>query len=242
MPVAYHGNRVGFDAVMPRSTRRRHESPKYGDAQSAIARARGGCLDINLQTVLVDLGDGRRRHMPVTGHWGRLGSDGWTHTTLGRQRGLRRLTRAEKRLTYQQWVNRHGRGLRALQSLRKPGRRGSAPTDSCLTWNQAVAHAERVGTVLTPELKSRRFATHSYISEHMVAVCRKHDHPLWAMALLNMWRPQDKCRRMIGAGGQFALIFGRARHLARGSSKIRSWPVQPTRIWGPKSARQWLRA
>lgn len=246
MSVRYRGNLVGFDATMPTSTSRRHESPAKGDTQSAIEAAMGGCLDINEQVIWLRFkvgGHWVRLAIPVSGHWGTLGRDGYTHTFKGRQRGARKLTRAEKRLSYQQWVDRYDGTTADLNAVCKRGwgrRRGH--WDHPMTWWQQVTHANRVGTILTPELKSQAFATNPAVAAHMVEVCRRFDYPLWTMALLNMKRAAGKCAQIRRAGGQFALIFGRFRHLARGSSKVAGWPVKPTRIWGPKSARQWLRS
>ena len=54
-------------------------------------------------------------------------------------------------------------------------------------------------------------------------------------------RPQrTNCDRIVGAGGQYAAIFGSKRRYARRVPKDWGrWDPKPTRIWGPKSARKW---
>lgn len=236
MSVRYGARTVGFHTPAPHVTRRRHETPAAGDTQSAIMRASGGCLDYNLQIIVFKTG-----LTPVGMHWPKVGQNGFTHCHLkGHQRPL---TRAEKRLTVQAWVDRHGGDVRALNSLRKKGggRKRKAINDYPMTWAQAVRFADRCDTVLTPELKSRRFALEA-VAKGMGAVCKKYDYPLWPMTLLKMVMAKEKCAAFRKQGYEFALIFGKFRSMARGTNKIKSWVYKPTEIWGPASARAWLRS
>lgn len=235
MTVFYKGKHRGFDSPMPFATRRKHSSPRAGDCKAAIKRAQHGCMDGNLQVVFLWVA-GRLTAVPYLGHWTRLGMNGITHTDISGTR--RKLTLRERRLTYQQWCNRHGRDLEALNSLMK---RVGGQWNRVLTWDQAVEYADEVNTIITPELKSRAFAKIA-VAAKVVDVCRKYDYPCWTMALLKMKLCRQKCAAIRFNGGQFAIIFGKFRRMARGANKTAKWTTKPNEIWGPKSARQWLRA
>jgi len=236
------GSRVlDWDTPMPAATGRLHLSTKVGDSYHGIRlcanRPAGAdklkALDWNMQTVVVMVPGRGLQVVPMSGHWPQLGKNGYKRC---RQRtgGVRRLTRAERRMTYQEWVDKHDRSLDALKAVRR--RNGDRP----LTWGEAVQYAVVHGVVLIPELKSRAFARVD-VAEGMRWACEKFDHPFWAMALLNMWGASRKCAAVRAAGGQFALIFGRFRRLARGTNKVKGWSSKPTQIWGPRTAKWWIR-
>lgn len=227
-----------WDTPAPPATQRLHLSTKVGDSKHGIRlAARRGlgadgvkALDFNMQTVAVSVernGVARFEVVPVSGHWAQLGRNGYTRCYQNGR--LRVLTRAEKRLTYQQWVNRHGCTLASLQTLRR--RNGDYP----LTWGQAVQYAASKGVMLTPELKSPAFARRD-VAEGMIWACKKFDYPLWAMALPTMKFAAQKCAAVVGAGGSFCLIFGRGirgriRRIATGRRVSKGWTVPPTRFW-----------
>lgn len=238
MTVRFHGNVIGCDATMPQRTKRRHESAKYGDTEAAIARSSGQCLDFNQVTVVFNLADGRRR-LAVSGHWGVLGRDGYTHTTVGPQRGLRPLTKAERRMSYQAWTDRHGGTAAALQTLRKRGRRRGPLDQKPLTWAQAVRIATRENTVLIPELKSIWFQLRQ-VADYMVSVCASQNYPLWPMTLIWMRKAEEKVDAFREAGSQIAVIFGNRRRLAFGRNLVARWDREPTRVWGPGPAARWV--
>lgn len=229
-----------FASKMPKATQRRHFDSDKSDCESSIRRTAQGpvgpdgvrAVDFNVQVVVVKIA-GRSVRVVVSGHWQKIGWNGMTHVRTSK--GLRRLTRREKRMTYQQWVNLHDGDLEALLSLRRPN--GDRP----LTWEQAVRLAKDLKVVLTPELKSRAFVR-ADVAEHLVQVCGEHDYPLWSMALLSMRYCKGKCYAIVDAGGQFAIIFGRQRYLAYGPNLIKNWTLSPSRIWGPKRAVRWLTA
>ncbi len=246
-----------FNTPMPGSTQRAHFTPARGDCHAAIMavgrKALGSdkikALDANLQAIKVKL-KGIWVWRVVLGHWGVLGRDGYTHwvDSKGKHHALvtprmaRKARRSGKKLTvqttmsYQQWINDHGGSEESLHLLRK--RNGN----TVLTWEAAVTIAKRNGVVLCGELKSRAFATTAALAEYMVAVCRRLDYPCWVMSLLSMWNAQGKCQMFRTAGADFALIFGRFRNQAKGANKIVHWTNKPDQIWGPASARQWLKA
>jgi hypothetical protein len=203
-------------------------------------RASGGCLDFNLQVIRFKGGE-----QPVGAHWASLKKNGITHCKLPGQK-LRPITRAEYRKypTLQRWVNGHGHDVHALNTLRKRGGgrfgKSTAINDYPMTWDQAVRFADRCDTVLTPELKSPRFAVRTVVAA-MAAVCRKYDYPLWPMTLLSMDGAQAKVAAFVSQKLQCALIFGTDRWMAKGTNKIKGWTYKPTVIWGPASARAWLR-
>jgi len=235
MSVRYGARNVGFGAPAPKYTKRHHETPSAGDTQSAIINANGGCLDFNVRVIQFRTG------LQIYGaHNTGVGQNGYTHCKLP-GKSLRPLTRSEKRLSMQAWVDRHGRNIEALNSLRKRGGgpRSKPINDYPLTWGQAVRFADRCDTVLCPELKDRRFTQRAMASE-MARVCKALDYPLWPMALLSMWKPDQKCAAFVGQDYEFALIFGKQLYLAYGRNKIAGWKHKPTVIWGPKAARAWL--
>lgn len=227
-----------FATPMPGGTQRRHETPKAGDSKAAIRRTQHmaagpdhvKCLDFNMQVILLVVA-GIKRWVAIGAHWPTIGQNGYDRCVINGH--VRKLTRAEKRMTIQAWVTRHGGGIEALHMLRRPN------GDHILTWDEAVPYAKAHGVVLTPELKSRKFATPA-VAKAFVDVCRKHDYPCWTMALLKMKEARGKCSAIVTAGGQFAIIFGNFRSMARGKSKIANWTVAPTQIWGPGSAKRWL--
>jgi len=235
MSVRYGARNVGYRTPAPKYTKRRHETAVAGDTQSAIIRANGGCLDFNVRLIKFETGT-----HPVGAHNTGVGQNGYTHCQLHGHR-MRQLTRAERRLTLQQWVDRHGKNVTALNALRKRGAlsRSHPINDYAMTWRQAVKFADRCDTVLCPELKDRRF-TQRAMARYMASVCKELDYPLWPMALLSMWKPAEKCAAFVGQGYEFALIFGKSRYLAYGRNKIKGWRYKPTVIWGPRSARAWL--
>ncbi len=236
------GSRVlHWDTPAPPHTQRLHLSTRVGDSMHGIdlcSRRPAGAdqvaaLDYNMQTVEAVDGLGERTVIPVSGHWTSIGRNGYDSCHL-ESGGLRRLTRAERRMTYQQWVDRHEGTLASLQDLRR--RNGDFP----MTWEQSVQYAAGKGVVLTPELKSQGF-TLDLVAEDMVRVCREFDYPLWAMALLSMKFADLKCAAIENAGGSFALIFGRFRPQAGGANQVAGWVVKPSQIWGPVIARRWIR-
>jgi hypothetical protein len=229
-----------FTDHMPENTQRNHPAYKRANSYAAIratARKPLGpdhvrCLDWDMQTIVVTIG-GRRVTIPISGHWKTLGANGYTRWNDGHR--TRRLTRAQKRMTTQAWVDRHGGTIAALHQPRR------ANGDRYLTWEESVTYAKSHGVILTPELKSLAFALPD-VAQAMVAVCKKHDYPLWAMALLRMKNCRGKCEAIVGAGGQFAVIFGRFRSMAaRRPADWANWRHKPTKIWGPARAKAWLR-
>lgn len=240
MSVRYGARHVGFETPAPRFTKRRHETPAKGDTQSAIIRASGGCLDFNLQAIKFKTGI-----QPVGAHWAKIGQNGFTH--YAQDGKLHKLTRRQKRMTIQTWVDNHGGTVKALNMLRKRGgrrtgkRRIRAINDYPMTWKQAVKFADRCDTVLTPELKSIKFALEA-VAKDMATVCATYNYPLWPMTLLKMKKAREKCAAFVSQGYEFALIFGKFRSQARGTNKIKGWEHKPTVIWGPASARAWLRS
>lgn len=248
MAIRFRAKTVGYGTPAPFAIHRRHESPKTGDTQSAIIRASGDGLDINQQSIHFKA---LNQRLPCSGHWAKLKQNGITHCKLPGQK-LRRITRAEYRKypTMQAWVDGHGGDVAALNSLRKRGgrrtkignKRVRAINDYPMTWEQQVKFANRTDTALTPELKSPQFATVENLADYMKRICQKYDYPLWPMALLKMKFCQQKCAEFREQGDQFALIFGKFTSMARGENKIKDWKYKPTRIWGPASARRWLRS
>jgi hypothetical protein len=238
--VRYGAKQVGYRTPAPQVTKRRHETPAKGDCQSAIMRASGGCLDFNLQLIRFKTGT-----QPVGAHWADLKKDGFTHCHLPGQK-LRRITRAEykKYPTLQKWVTGHGGEVRALNALKKRGGgrfgKSKAINDYPMTWVQAVRFADRCDTVLTPELKSPGFAKKT-VAATMAQVCRTLDYPLWPMTLLSMAGAEQKVAAFVSQKLQCALIFGTDRWMAKGRNRVKGWRYKPTVIWGPASARAWLR-
>jgi hypothetical protein len=228
-----------FATPPPEYTNRAHFLPSVGDGKSSIRRTaakKAGadkvkCEDANVMGVRVrNRKTGKWYWIVILGHWSRPWLNGYRRVRMGNGevRGFSRT------MTYQQWINKNDGDVRCLKRLMR--RNG----DRVLTWDQAVAYASKMGVVLTPELKSRAFATIKDLAEHMVFVCKRHNYPLWSMALLKMRDAAGKCELMINAGGHFALIFGKFRSQARGTNKIAGWPVPPTVVWGPVSAKRWL--
>lgn len=244
MAIRLHGKTIGYGTPAPFAIRRRHESPKTGDTQSAIIRASGGALDINQQNIYFSA---LKKTLSCSGHWETLKKNGITHCKIGNH-PLRRITRAEykKYPTMQTWVNGHGGDVEALNQLRKRGgrrtkigkKRVRAINDYPMTWWQQVKFAERCDTALTPEMKD--WSKIQEVADYMKWVCKHFNYPLWPMALLKMKFCEQKCAAFRENHDQFALIFGKFTFMARGANKIKNWKYKPTRIWGPASARHWL--
>lgn len=229
-----------FASHMPRETERAHFEPAQSDCLSAILSASHRplgadgvrALDFNMQVVIVTI-NGHRVPVAIGAHWFKIGWNGMTHVVT--EHGVRALTRRERRMTYQQWANAHGGDVKSILSLRR------ANGDRPLLWEEAVSLAKEHGVVLTPELKSQKFGWPS-VAAHMVAVCKQHDYPLWAMSLLWMKNCKEKCHAIIDAGGQFAIIFGNRQYLALGPNRVKRWALRPTQVWGPRRAKRWLDA
>jgi hypothetical protein len=236
MSVKFHGRAVGFSTPPPRATTRAHRSPKTGDCKNAIIAAGGGCMDGNVNVVYLWV-IGKMTAVPFLGHWTRFRMNGFTHYK-GKDGIIRPIPKKQLHWTYQQWCNHHGRDIASLNMLVK---RVGGRWQQALTWEQAVEIAIEHNTVITPELKAQAFKL-PQVAAKIVDVCRAHDYPCWAMALLKMKFCRQKCAAVIGQGGHFSIIFGKFRKMARGTNKIRTWVIKPSQIWGPASARQWLRA
>lgn len=231
---------VDFSTPMPAKTGRYHpKSYKVSNAKAAIdacARQPIGsdkirCMDTDVQVVWMTV-SGERIRVAICAHWDILGKEGWIYAVVNGRR--RALTKTELKYTHQQWIDRNGGNKAALQMLRRPN--GDKP----LTWWDAVAYAKTKGVVLTPELKDVRFAIPE-VAERLVDTCRKMNYPCWAMALLAMSNPAGKCKAIIEAGGQFAMIFGNWAYWSLGKSRIKDWPVRPTQNWGPVRADRWIK-
>lgn len=242
MPVKTNQGRVvGFTTPPFANTQRRHLKTTIGDAEAAIrstARVPAGpdhvkCLDFNVQVITI-WEDGKKRYIVVGGHWARFWLNGF-RIYKGKDGHFHPIPAKQRHWTMQQWVNHYGGNMAALKMLhRKNG-------DQVLTWGEAVWIADSVDVVLCPELKTPAFRYRD-VCEQMVWACEKFNYPLWSMALLKMRFAREKCAAMISAGGHFSLIFGKFRSQARGTNKVAGWKVKPNEIWGPKSARQWLRS
>jgi len=193
-------------------------------------------MDGNINIVYLWV-DGRLIAVPFLGHWTRFRMNGYTHYRDAHG-VVRKIPKRQLGWTYQQWCNHHGRDIAALNMLVKKVR---GKWEKALTWEQAVVIAKSHNTIITPELKAQAFKKPS-VAARLVDVCRQHDYPCWAMALLKMKFCREKCAAVVNAGGHFSIIFGKFRRMARGTNKIARWTIKPSRIWGPASARQWLRA
>lgn len=193
-------------------------------------------MDGNVQVVYLWV-VGALMAVPYLGHWTRFRMNGFTHW-MDKAGHVHPIPKKQLHWTYQQWCNAHGRDIASLNMLVK---KVSGVWQHALTWDQAVVIALEHHTVITPELKSQAFGKHP-AARALVEVCKKHDYPCWAMALLKMKFCRQKCAAVRFYGGGFSIIFGKFRRMARGTNKIAKWTTKPNQIWGPASARQWLRS
>lgn len=237
---------LGFATPPFRNTQRLHLPTTKGDSAAGIRACQHKpagpdhvkCLDYNTSVVKYRNAQGETKYIIHGAHWSRFRMNGYT-LWRDKQGHYHKIKGKQRFWTYQQWVDHYkgaaGGPTQALHMLYRPN------GDPVQTWVEAVGYAKRCGVVLTPELKSVLFAL-NVVAEQFVNVCKTRDYPCWPMALLKMRRAKEKCHAIIKAGGYFALIFGKFRSQARGENKVRDWPTKPTVIWGPKTARQWLRS
>lgn len=100
------------------------------------------------------------------------------------------------------------------------------------TYKAMARRAAKLGVVICGELKTPAFRR-KIPAQHVVNAAISVGHPPWFMALFrSMPYCRGKCKAIIRAGGQFAVIFGRYQHYRSKFHKaVKRWPVQPTRVW-----------
>jgi len=217
------------DAPMPPSTQRAHFEPAWkGDRLIALdqvaARPPGpdgiNAIDCNFQWFWND------PKIPAEGgeafalHYAAPGRNNFTYINAGNGR-VREMTRAE--LRRRKW---------RPEQVRRWRRGPTLDSASPKTYRQMAAHAVEVGATITGELKSPAFRRH-IPARHVVTAAKQAGHPPWFMALYgSMPFASGKCAAIIGAGGEFAVIFGRYQSLRAGFRKaVKTWPVKPTQVW-----------
>ncbi len=215
---------------MPASTQRAHFEPAWtGDSFVGLRQVSRHDLgpdgiratDTNLQWFWRK----RRRGQPRTGeafalHWRDPARNNFRYIVTKRGR-VRPMTRAELRRT-------HWTPAQVHRWRRGPSKHSAKPR----TYKAMARRAVALDVVIIGELKTpafRRPVPAQYVVDAAVAV----GHPPWFMALYgSMPRCRGKCRAVIKAGGQFAVIFGRFQRLRPTFRRaVRSWRVKPTRVW-----------
>lgn len=97
------------------------------------------------------------------------------------------------------------------------------------SYRATVRHARKVGVRVNAELKSKAFRRKD-VAKQLVTSAQKEDHPAWYMSLWSMGYCEGKARAIIGAGGEYAIIFG-GKWNYPAMNKARRWAVPPTRLW-----------
>lgn len=220
-----------FAAQMPdHPPHQKHAKPKRSDNYNFLASLRGDqAADVNLQwkwndpTNPTQSAGGAAFGM----HWPDPARNGYTRITIAASGHV--LTRKMKPhdLHRQVWAARDVRRWRRGRTRLSPRPR---------TYAELVRYAKRHGGTVVGELKSQAFGAYPFIMRQLVATARLHDHAPWFKSLVNMKFAQEKCANTVGAGGQFAIIFGsgvrgRAARIAKGKAATAGWSVPPTRIW-----------
>lgn len=216
---------ANFSSPMPARTNRAHfEPPWRGDrplAIIAVGRKRPGpggvrAIDVNLQV--------SRDGTAWAAHWGIPKKDNWKFILDARSHRVRKMTKDELRRPMSQWSDEDIAHWRRGATRTSPRPR---------TYREMARLAVHHGVVICGELKSRRFAE-TNVAERLVADAHAAGHPPWFMALINMKDCRGKCEAIRNAGGQFAVIFGRFRILARREpADWSSWHPKPNHLWGP---------
>lgn len=217
------------DRKMPTNTRRAHYKPSWrGDSVRAIRRLgrRSGepKIDVNFQWIWEDPRDhtlgGKARAM----HWTKPFRNNYHFILEPESRRARPMTRAERNRPVGAWRD---------ADVRRWRRTWRATSAHPPTYQTCVNAAVRAGVVITAELKSPAFGTDA-AAQYLVNAARHAGHPPWFMALINMKNCRGKCEAIERNGGQFAVIFGRFRSLARKPPPDwAAWNPKPTRLWGP---------
>ena len=212
-----------WDTPIYGSTQRAHFDPRTGDNYSSIIKTRKGkitkdliyAMDNNYQNFF-----GHNWSM----HWSEAGPNGYTEW-VGNDGRVHKMTKQQLHWSPDKW------GEDGFRSWQRPN------GERLRTYNQMVSFAVKNEVVLTPELKSRNYADRQ-VMQSMVKIAQRHDHPAWYMALLAMAACREKNNATWWADGQFAVIFGRFRKLARHRpADWAEWDPKPM-IWGP--AKWWL--
>lgn len=215
--------------TMPASTQRAHFDPAWrGDSFAGIdtvAKQSPGedgvrAIDNNFQWFWRRRRRlGRRRGIAFALHWRDPGKNNFRYILDGGR--VRPMTRAELRRT--RWTAEQVRRWR-----RGPSRTSAAPR----TYAAMVRHAVAKDVVICAELKSPAFRRR-VPAQTLVAAAKRAGHPPWYMALYgSMPYCRGKCKAVVNAGGEFAVIFGRYQHHRTYFRRaVRSWRVKPTRVW-----------
>lgn len=207
-----------FHSRMPKALPRAHFKPSWrGDRPAAIlatARGRKPAIDCNFQWA--------GSHAWCI-HWTTPLLNNYRYLKTGPNK-VRRMTARELRRPAADWGNLVG-------AWRRGPKQGSARP---MTYDYMVHYAKRHGVILVAELKSPAFGT-AKAANYMVDCARRANHPPWVMSLLNMKNVRGKAQAISNAGGQFALIFGTFKKLAKKPPKDwREWDQFVTQVWGAR--------
>jgi hypothetical protein len=217
---------------MPARLPRKHFKPSWRGDRPAAIRALGRkakrqhrdlAIDINFQWVWIDPFDrakgGRARAM----HWTTPKRNNY-RWILERNGKCRRMTRTELNQPVSRWKDAEVARWRRTRNPHSERPNG---------YGGLVRLAVQNRVIIAAELKSPDFAR-DVAARYLVNAARAAGHPAWFMALINMKNCRGKCEAIERNGGQFAVIFGRFRRLARKPPADWSdWNPKPTRLWGP---------
>lgn len=220
-----------FAAVMPEHPpHQKHAKPAASDNYGFLASLNADeCADVNLQWVWHNP---RFRTKESGGagfglHWADAIKNGYRWIVDVRTKRVRRMTKAELHRSLSKWST-----AGVMRWRRGPSKNSARPR----MYSELCAYVRKHGGTIVGELKSLAFGTYGWIMEQLVATAKRHGHAPWFKALATMRLAAAKCAHTVRAGGQFALIFGkaikgRAARLTRGRAITAHWSVPPTRIW-----------
>ncbi|MCW2758046.1 MAG: hypothetical protein JWO46_1792 [Nocardioidaceae bacterium] len=212
-------------ATMPAHTQRHHfEPPWRGDGPHGIdvtSHDKPGpdglrCIDQNYQVT--------RDLEPVCMHWARPRQNNYRYILNPGAKRARKMTVREANRPVSRWT---------LSDVRRWRRTAAADSARPHTYAELAAYAVKHGVTICAEMKSGKFARDD-VAARFVASAKAVGHAPWGMALYgSMARCAGKCRAVIDAGGEFAVIYGRYRKRFQPVFKRtrRTWLVQPTRVW-----------
>lgn len=215
-----------FDAQMPkRPPGQKHSKPKQSDNYGFLRSLTGDkCADVNLTWVWNDLDN--KTEAGGGAAFGLHYADPWRNGYKWWRVGNRVERIPEGRRRSSRWTVAEVRRWRRGPHMNSPRPH---------MYSELLTYVKKRGGTIVGELKSQAF-TLPWVMEQLVHTAKRRNHAPWFKALANMKRPAEKCAAAVGAGGQFALIFGkfvkgRGARLAKGQEITATWPVKPTRIW-----------
>ena len=190
---------------MPRALPRTHFKPSWkGDRLYAI----------KLVSQMKAGGDGKKaidmnfvwgQHKAWCLHWNTPYMNNYYFYLDPGAKRARRMKTKELRRPVQQWTD-----VQIARWRRSPNPNSAKPA----SYATCVRYAHSKGVIVVAELKSAAFATEEAAS-YMVRNAKKSQHPAYFMALLQMKNCRGKAEAIHKAGGEFAVIFGRAKSLTK---------------------------